>query len=170
MKKGLTTNRIRATVDDWPTRYPQGLTRSEILSLLEELRVNESLFWEELGPNTVIVSESGETVTYHVDIKRALVGLLNDRSKRSWVVLNSEGDILTYSIKNRKLYEQWWTLKPELADRAKVLDFLFSNHEISDPIKHERRTLNHWNSCRVIRHKDLIELGTAILSLNEEWD
>lgn len=170
MKKGLTTSKIREIVNDWPTRHEQGLTRSEILSLLEELKVNESLFWEELGPNTVMVSESGETVTYHVDIKRALTSLLNARTKRSWVVLNSEGDILTYTIQNRKLYEQWWSLKPERVDPDRVLDFLFGGHEISDPIKHERRMLNHHNSCRTIRHRELLELGQAILSLNEEWD
>lgn len=170
MKKSLTHEKIKATVHEWPTRYEQGFIRSEIVALLQHLQVSERLFWPELGPNTVMVSESGDSITYHVDIKRALNGLLNGKKSRSWVVLNSEGNILTYTIRAGKLLEQWWSLTPTEVDPQRVLDFLFGGHEISDPIKHERRVLNHYNSCRTIRHWELVELGQAILSLQEDQD
>lgn len=170
MKKALTHEEIKVTINEWPTRYEQGFIRSEILALLKSLAIDEREFWSALGPNTVMVNENGESITYHSDIKRTLNSLLNRNRTKRWVVLNSEGDILTYIIKGGKLLEQWWSLSPTEKDPKEVLDFLFGGHEITDPIKHKRWPLNHHNSCRTIRHRELLELGNAILAMTEVHD
>ena len=82
MKK-LTNKNVTTVVDKFPVKYQHGFTPSEIKKLLSDYEINEDSFYEYLGTNTCMIIE-GQVITYHCDVEKALICVLENRGQNIW--------------------------------------------------------------------------------------
>lgn len=79
-KKKLKKNSPEYIVEHFPTKHKEGFTSKEIITFIEEHKLNQELFFEKLGINTGMLKE-GECLTYHCDILTAFKCILENREK-----------------------------------------------------------------------------------------
>lgn len=66
---------------NYPTKYPQGLTQSEVIELLKEYPTcNMDRFNYNFMGNTAQLSPDNEVINYHVDVFNALRAGLTDKN------------------------------------------------------------------------------------------
>ena len=66
---------------NYPTKYKQGFTHSEMLKLIYDLRLGKARFFDKLGVNTAMIID-GEWLTYHTDVARTAVLITENREMR----------------------------------------------------------------------------------------
>jgi hypothetical protein len=82
----MTRQEVRNYIFNFPTKYEQGFTNSEIYTVIEDFPpITHNEFFRVLGVNTVMVI-GGETVTYACDIEKTLMACLEGRELNWWEV------------------------------------------------------------------------------------
>lgn len=76
----LTSENVEDMVNDFPTKYVMGFTFAEISELLRMYKIDNDIFYNKLGVNTVGVVDGG-FVTYHCDILKALLCIIENRDE-----------------------------------------------------------------------------------------
>ena len=75
---------ITTALDNFPSKYKEGLTNDELNSFLNEHNLNHKVFMKLLGHITVMV-ENDIIIIYRHDIKNALIQLLtNSKDLTTW--------------------------------------------------------------------------------------
>lgn len=71
-------------ISNFPTKYEQGFTESEIYQVIEDFPpITYNEFFRTLGVNTVMVI-GGETLRYHTDIERTLCKCVLGKESVNW--------------------------------------------------------------------------------------
>lgn len=79
----VTRKEIAEKVKNFPTKYTDGFTNSEISSLLRELDVDRKQFDKMFGIQTGIMI-NGECVLFHLDVETTLALLSENRELNSF--------------------------------------------------------------------------------------
>ena len=66
---------ITTALDNFPSKYKEGLTKDELNAFLNEHNLNHKVFFKLLGHITVMV-ENDTIIIYRHDIKNALIQLI----------------------------------------------------------------------------------------------
>jgi hypothetical protein len=76
--------KITASLDNFPSKYKEGLTKDELNAFLNEHNLNHKVFIKLLGHITVMV-ENDKIIIYRHDIKNALIQLItNSKDLTFW--------------------------------------------------------------------------------------
>lgn len=79
-----TRKELDSYISNFPTKYEQGFTESEIKVVLNDYpEIQPDEFFRTLGVNTVMTI-GGETVTYHEDIFRTLCKCVLGKESVGW--------------------------------------------------------------------------------------
>jgi len=63
------------------SKHELGYTDQEVRSILKKLEIPYKLYWEKFGINTCGVSETGESLFYHCDVRLAIRCCIEKRDK-----------------------------------------------------------------------------------------
>lgn len=76
----LTSKNVEDLIYQYPTKNEHGFVASEIKDILTKYNIDENKFYIGLGINTCMVI-NGETITYHCDIIKGLLCVIENREQ-----------------------------------------------------------------------------------------